>query len=93
MGRAGQDLYREVSVIMRRAELLRRIRAARRQDTGRMLNLMRSKFLIAEWARGDLALLRWALVLVLLWSGEPPRVCRRPWVVSYAAISMMSAEA
>ncbi|MDG5972941.1 hypothetical protein JAGODDHD_03711 (plasmid) [Sphingomonas paucimobilis] len=24
---------------------------------------------------------------------EPPRVCRRPWVVSYAAISMMSAEA
>jgi hypothetical protein len=25
--------------------------------------------------------------------GEPPRVCRRPLVVSYAAISMMSAAA
>lgn len=24
---------------------------------------------------------------------EPPRVCRRPWVVSYAAISMVSAAA
>lgn len=56
-------------MIMRRAELLRRIRAARRQDTGPMFNLVRSKFLIAECARGDLALLRWALVLVLLWSG------------------------
>ena len=26
-------------------------------------------------------------------SGEPPRVCRRPWVVSHAAISMLSAAA
>lgn len=28
-----------------------------------------------------------------LCKNEPPRVCRRPWVVSYAAISMMSAAA
>ena len=26
-------------------------------------------------------------------AGEPPRVCRRPWVVSHAAISMLSAAA
>ncbi len=54
---------------MRRAELLRRIRAARRDEPGMMQYLMKSKFLIAECAGGELALLRWALVLVLLWSG------------------------
>lgn len=69
MRRAGQDLYREVSVIMRRAELLRRIRAARRQEPGMMQYLMKPRFLIAESASRDLALLRWALVLVSLWSG------------------------
>jgi len=69
MRRAGQDLLREASVIMRRAELLRRIRAAKPQETGRMRYLVKSKFLIAECAGRDLALLRWALVLVLLWSG------------------------
>jgi uncharacterized membrane protein YkgB len=69
MRRAGQDLYREVSVIMRRAELLRRIRAARRQEPGMMQYLMKPRFLIAESASRDLALLRWTLVLVLLWSG------------------------
>ncbi|MCP8892741.1 CBS domain-containing protein [Sphingomonas faeni] len=32
-------------------------------------------------------------ILRVLLGDEPPRVCRRPWVVSHAAISMLSAAA
>ena len=66
---------------------------AEKQEVGRWAN-NRVENSHLPFRRRERAMLRFRRMKTLQkFASEPPRVCRRPWVVSHAAISMLFAAA